>query len=123
MSTTVVAYADGMDAVDQYGPNARLTFWMAERHHDEGVRKVVVGRVIIPTAELVRVARQLCTLETPTDSSERPVRKRSSAVATCRASQDPRLVIRGSDLRQRRFFSRLLSAALCDRHSGKAGGS
>jgi hypothetical protein len=74
MGSTVIAYADGMDEVDQYGPNAHLTFWMAERDHDDGVRKVVVGRVIIPTAELVRVARQLCTLETPTDSSERPVR-------------------------------------------------
>jgi hypothetical protein len=28
--------------------------------------------VVIPTAELVRVARQLCALEAPTDPSEQP---------------------------------------------------
>lgn len=63
MGSTVIVYADGIDEVDQYGPNARLTFWMAERDHEQGVRKVVAARVVIPTAELVRVARQLCTLE------------------------------------------------------------
>jgi hypothetical protein len=38
-----------------------------------GATKAVMGRVIIPTAELVRVVRQLCMLdETPTDPSEQP---------------------------------------------------
>jgi hypothetical protein len=53
-------------------PNAHLTFWMAERDRDEGTRKVVVGKVVIPTAELVRMARQLCALED--DPGEQPAR-------------------------------------------------
>jgi hypothetical protein len=75
MGNTFIVYADGMDEVDQYGPNARLTFWMVQRDSNQpgGATKAVMGRVIIPTAELVRVVPQLCTLdETPTDASEQP---------------------------------------------------
>jgi hypothetical protein len=61
MCNAPVAYADGLEEVDYYGPNARLTFWMAESDEIEraGVRKVVVAKVVIPTAELMRIARQL----------------------------------------------------------------
>jgi hypothetical protein len=70
MGSTVVVYADGIDEVDVYGPNARLTFWMAERDHEQGVRKAVAARVIIPTAELVRIARQLLAPEVTADPGE-----------------------------------------------------
>jgi hypothetical protein len=72
MGTTAIVYADGIDEVDHYGPNARLTFWMAERDHNDGVRKVVAAKVIIPTAELVRIARQLLAPEVAADSAEHP---------------------------------------------------
>jgi hypothetical protein len=73
-SGTVIMYADGMDEVDVYGPNARLTFWMVQRDssHDGGVTKAVMGRVIIPTAELVRIARQLLAPEISADPNEQP---------------------------------------------------
>src|SRR5205823_14019356 len=75
MGCTVVVYADGIDEVDHYGPNSRVTFWLVERDRFEsqGVRKAVAARVIIPTAELVRIARQLCTLdEAKADPGSKP---------------------------------------------------
>jgi hypothetical protein len=70
MGNCPVMYADGLDEVDHYGPNARLTFWMTERYDDK-VQKSVVVKVIIPTAELVRIARQLLLEDAP---DEQPAR-------------------------------------------------
>jgi hypothetical protein len=48
------------DEIDHYGPNARARR-LVERDHVEGTRKVVTVRLIIPTTELVRIARKTIT--------------------------------------------------------------
>jgi hypothetical protein len=81
LGDTIIAYADGIDEVDQHGPNSqdhvldgaayprreralrirRITFWMAQRipGESEPSNKIAVATIV----ELVRIARQLCTLE------------------------------------------------------------
>jgi hypothetical protein len=56
--TAGLSAADALDVMLS-GLNARLTFGAVERDHLEGSRKVVTAKVIVPTAELVRIARQV----------------------------------------------------------------
>jgi len=46
-----VVYADGITPIDQTGPNSHLVFYMAQKL-DEKPSRVIVARVIIPTAAL-----------------------------------------------------------------------
>ena len=55
---TVTVFADGLAHVDQVGPNSHLVFYMSQRMHD-GPARVVVARLIVPTDQLARMARQL----------------------------------------------------------------
>jgi hypothetical protein len=59
MGNYPVCYADGINPIDQAGPNSHLVFYMAQKIGDEGARRIIVARVIIPTAALARMARQL----------------------------------------------------------------
>jgi chorismate-pyruvate lyase len=56
-----VIYADSLVAIDEVGPNSHLIFAMTERNIGSGLEthRLVVARVIIPTAELVCMAKQL----------------------------------------------------------------
>jgi hypothetical protein len=51
-------FVDGLAHIDQVGPNSHLVFYMSQRNYD-GPARVVVARLIVPTAELARMARQL----------------------------------------------------------------
>ena len=53
-----VYYADGLAHIDQAGPNSHLVFYMAQET-DQKPGRVIVARLIIPTAELARMSRQL----------------------------------------------------------------
>jgi len=53
-----VHYADGLAHIDQAGPNSHLVFYMAQET-DQKPGRVIVARLIIPTAALARMSRQL----------------------------------------------------------------
>jgi hypothetical protein len=76
MGNNFVAYVDGIGDIDQVGPNSHLVFYMLQKL-DERTRRMVVARLIVPTAELARMARQLANptaaIDGPAANFENPM--------------------------------------------------
>jgi hypothetical protein len=68
-------YVDGIGAIDQYGPNSQIVFY-AVRRVDDRTQRMIGVRLIVPTAELARMARQLtepnAAIDGPASNSEHP---------------------------------------------------
>jgi hypothetical protein len=63
-------YVDGIGRIDSNGAISHLMFYM-RRHGDTGTQREVVLRLIVPTAELTTMARQLANAElTDTTATE-----------------------------------------------------